>query len=244
MDSGINASGFKPLQDKARSLQEKIDGLTLRERGLVLLSVLAVLYLFWDALIMESIRGRAGELAHQLEQLQGQVKHLQTEAKTLSVVAGIDPDRVQKQQVTQLKRELADIDKRLAELSQGLVSADQLPRVLEDVLHSSSELTLVKLQTLEVEKLALTTKVSAEKQVTSPAITEAAEEVTDGVFKHSVAITVRGSYFQVLTYLQALEALPWGFYWEWLEYRVTDYPRGEVVLRVYTLSAEEGLLGV
>lgn len=240
----MNASGIKPLQDKARELQVKIDALTLRERGLVLLSVLAVLYLFWDALIMGAVHGRGSELEQRMEQLQGQVKSLQAEAKTLSAVAAIDPDRAHKQTAAQLKRELADIDKRLADLSQGLVSAEQLPRVLEDVLHSSSELTLVKMQTLGVEKLALAAKGGPKSQAQKTGATAVNYEVADGVFKHSVAITVRGSYFQVLTYLQTLEALPWGFYWEWLEYRVTDYPQAEVVLRVYTLSAEEGLLGV
>jgi MSHA biogenesis protein MshJ len=41
-----------------------------------------------------------------------------------------------------------------------------------------------------------------------------------------------------------LERLPWRFYWQDLNYSVDHYPNAEVILRVYTLSSEEGLFGV
>jgi len=59
-----------------------------------------------------------------------------------------------------------------------------------------------------------------------------------------VELEVSAGYFQLLDLLQRLEALPWRFYWDRLEYRRSDYPRGHIRLRVHTLTAEEGLLGV
>ena len=49
---------------------------------------------------------------------------------------------------------------------------------------------------------------------------------------------------QVVQFLVALERLPWRFYWQDLNYSVDHYPNAEVILRVYTLSSEEGLFGV
>jgi len=65
-----------------------------------------------------------------------------------------------------------------------------------------------------------------------------------GVYKHATALKINGGYFQVLDYLQTLESLPWRFYWDWMSYSVVEYPSAEIEIRVYTLSAEEGLLGV
>ena len=66
----------------------------------------------------------------------------------------------------------------------------------------------------------------------------------DGVYEHVVEMRASGSYFQIIQFLTALEALSWRFYWQRLDYKVTEYPNAEIILRVYTLSSEEGLLGV
>jgi MSHA biogenesis protein MshJ len=124
------------------------------------------------------------------------------------------------------------LDRDLAALSQGLVGADMLPKILEDVLLTTSQLTLVQMRTLPVEALPL--KGAAARDGESEA----------GVFKHTVALRVSGSYFQVVDFLNALETLPWRFYWERLDYSVDRYPRAGIEIRVYTLSAEEGLIGV
>jgi MSHA biogenesis protein MshJ len=63
------------------------------------------------------------------------------------------------------------------------------------------------------------------------------------VYKHGLTLTLKGSYFDVLDYLHAVEESPWHFFWERLEYRVGHYPEAEVTLRVYTLGDHEELIG-
>ena len=43
---------------------------------------------------------------------------------------------------------------------------------------------------------------------------------------------------------QALEALPWRFFWDSVSYEVEDYPRSLVRLRLHTLSLSEDWIGV
>ena len=64
------------------------------------------------------------------------------------------------------------------------------------------------------------------------------------VFRHGVEIRLRGGYLSTLRYLEALEALPWRFFWDSLEYEVTEYPIAEITFILHTLSSEESWIGV
>jgi len=47
----------------------------------------------------------------------------------------------------------------------------------------------------------------------------------------------------LVTYLQELDRVPWLLGWESLEFNIEDYPRGQVVLLVSTLSRRQEVLG-
>ncbi len=64
------------------------------------------------------------------------------------------------------------------------------------------------------------------------------------LFRHGLEIQMRGSFAAILSYLHATENLPWRLYWDALEYKVEAYPNAKIVLRVYTLSVDEGWIGV
>jgi len=77
----------------------------------------------------------------------------------------------------------------------------------------------------------------------------AANEATSGrqedvLYLHAVELQLRGSYFEALRYLQALETLPWQVIWDQLEYQVIQYPQADIRLRINTLSGSDRLLGV
>jgi MSHA biogenesis protein MshJ len=47
-----------------------------------------------------------------------------------------------------------------------------------------------------------------------------------------------------LRYLQALEKLPWRFFWDSVSYQVMEYPDSVVRLELHTLSLSEDWIGV
>ena len=243
------------MKEKLAELTNKVNAYSLRERGLIFFSVVAVFYLLWEALILGAIQDVGSEIQAEIEARSSKRQVLQEEMSMLTASIGNDPDRKKKEQLKQLQQQLNVLDQKLSELSQGLVTASQLPNVLEDVLLGASQLSLIGIQTLPVEELALVVEQAADLAVkeaqpdrettgSTELIEERSLESSAGVFKHSVSLRVRGEYFQLLTYLKELENLPWRFYWDWLDYRVDKYPYAEIEISVYTLSAEEGLLGV
>lgn len=223
-------------------LQEKIDARNIRERGLLFLCVLAVVMLLWNLLVQSSLDKQQQLLESQLKDISTQRKNLDTQVASITLALATDPNLEQKNHITKIKADIVELDNQLGSLTQGLVSVEKLPQILQEMLTKMSRLTLTRVQTLAAEELPLVLASNA-SDTAPPSATDASATGT-GVYKHSVVVRVSGSYFELLEFVQMLEASEWRFYWEQLDYRVTRYPKADILLRVYTLSAEKGYLGV
>ncbi len=237
-------------------LASKIDALSLRERAMVLLSVLAVFYVLWDVAVAGPQTKTHARLQSQLSNSQAQLQAKRGELQVYTQMLAQGAERPEMKRQKRLKEELATLNEELSSLSQGLVSADDLPRLLQDVLSHSQGLRLLSVQTLPVETLSLEDEIAGQprekpaenKNIKAVVLqiesVEEEETLEAGVYKHSTSVKFSGDYFQVLDYVRALETLSWRFYWDWMDYSVSSYPKAEIEIRVYTLSAEEGLFGV
>jgi MSHA biogenesis protein MshJ len=120
------------------------------------------------------------------------------------------------------------VDKR----TEDLIPPAEMTRVLKQILLQQVGLRLVRLESLPVEPLFET-----------PEGVEVESE-GDDLFKHGVVIEVLGDYASTVLYLQAVETLPRRFFWESLDYEVTEYPTARVTLTLRSLSTQEGVVGV
>ena len=62
------------------------------------------------------------------------------------------------------------------------------------------------------------------------------------LFQHGIHIELHGSFWDLVNYLQKIEALPERFYWRSLDYRVGNYPDATVTLELYTLSTSKDFI--
>jgi len=231
-----------PKLDFLISLQEKIDARIMRERVLILLTILAFVFMLWHFFVQSSIDKKTQETRDSLNALTIQRTALQTQISAITQSLSNDPDKQKKEQITQLQADIAGVENQLQSVSHNLIKADQLPQALQEVLEKTAQLTLLEVQTLPAQELQFI-QVNPESASTSQQAA-ATEESKAGVYQHAVELRIAGNYNQILQFLTALEHLPWRFYWQTLDYKVEHYPNAEVTLRVYTLSSEEGLFGV
>ena len=254
-----------PLVQYYQKAAEWIDAKPLRERALIGLSLFALVFLVWTLLVQSAPDARKKELDAQLSQLQNDQKASQDQLTALTSALAAGPAKVKQAEINQLESELAQIESKLSEVGQGLIAADQLPQILQSVFEKTNGLELVAVQTLAATEMMITpmlpvvetTQASSSSSASSASAAElavsgiananSAKETKpqgSGVYKHGVVLKLRGDFFNILALIKALENLQWKFYWESLDYVVTDYPQAEIELRVFTLSSEEGLLGV
>jgi MSHA biogenesis protein MshJ len=213
-----------------RDLMDRYDQLSLRERIIVLIATLLLIALIWDSAFMGPLdRDRKGRL-QQVEGLRAEVSGLEQSIEALVEQGAANPAPDSKAVIEALNAEIAEIDRRLAGATSGLIDPKEMSQVLEQVLARASRLTLQALRTLPPQAV-----VAPNAQPGGGAAQ---------IYKHGVELELTGSYLDTLYFLQQLEALPWRFFWDHIEYTVEQHPRGRVKLRLYTLGLEEGWIGV
>lgn len=134
-----------------------------------------------------------------------------------------DPDKEINQKLAQYRQQDAIITQQLEDKIGSLISPVQMAGLLEQVLRHSSSLKLDSMTSMPSSQL-----VSGDDQ---------------GYFVHPVRLTFKGRYFDVVNYLNKLEALPVKYYWRSLNYQVDEYPWAKVELEVYTLGESKDFIG-
>lgn len=244
---------------KARwiALRDAFDAKTLRERVIVAMVILALIYAIFDFSLFAAINKDKAAIDARMNAVQLEMKKLSAQELVLARALTNDPSSAKRREIDRLEIRTAELEGELQKLSVGLIAADKLPEALHDVLQEMGSLRLQSMETLAPTKLRLNTpavaapKAAAEKEKSEQdkalaALDQPSEAAVEnvGVFKHAVVVSLEGQYFDVVRYIAALEKLPWKIYWEGLEYQVTQYPKASVTIKVYTLSTDKGVLGV
>ena len=253
---------ISPILEYYTKACEWIDSKPLRERVLIGLSIIALFFLIWNFLIQYPYDKRSAELKAQLFQLSNDRKQAQDQLTGLATAFSNDPAKVKQAEIEQLQIVLRDVEEKLSGVSQSLIAAENLPQILENVFHQIKGLELISIKTLPAQEMMLVQITPIEPPaaqssssassagmipdltIPQPPPVQETKAQGSGVYKHGVVLHLRGDYFRVLNLIKSLENLSWKFYWESLDYKVVDYPDAEIELRVFTLSSEEGLLGV
>ncbi len=225
----------------ASPLAKKYESLSLRERALVALAVLAVTIIGWDSLAMEPLRNSRLALNDELASAGASGFHAQS--ADLS-----DPRQLNLQLAAGLTTQLQGLDAKIADTASGFVSSQRMIQVLNDVLDRQGRLELVSIRNLPVVSLVppVTEETGLEGAPAEVAAATGAPADTLGQppYVHAIEIVIEGRYADILDYLEALEALPWKFRWSTLDLSTAGYPLNRVRIELSTLSLDATWLGV
>lgn len=217
-------------------LTEKFDALTLRERVLVFAGVMTVLYVVTINLLVAPMWSDMTQLKTNLNSKTAQLKQVEAELRIVLAGGAVDPDAVNRALLAQLEQRLKKIDASLAEMVTGLVSPKQMAKLVEQVL-----LARPKLQVVQVESLLPVSLLTKLDETGEDAVDIAKSAV---IYRHGMRIEFRGRYRDIVSYLKAVEKLPWKIFWGEVSLQTEKYPYSTLTLTAYTLSLQEGWIGV
>lgn len=225
------------MKARLQQLQARLDGMTVRERALLLLVVGAVLYMLWQLFLLDpllaerkSLRDRQAALGREIPAIEGRI------AETIRRHQQ-DPNAPLRQRLAALKERLDKVERQIAEEITDLIAPHQMSRALEDLLTRNDGLKLHRVENRPARPL-IPAPEGDNKEVEGQAGAAA------GVYRHGLELIFQGDYRQTVAYLEAVEDLEWGLYWDALDLQLEEYPRVRIALEVHTLSLEEGWLGV
>ncbi|MCK5648236.1 MAG: hypothetical protein KAI22_05100 [Gammaproteobacteria bacterium] len=231
-------------------LQSLINNLSSRERVLVLLGTLSIIYILWDTFLIAPIQSSNNNLVNERMAIQEQIINLETRR---ILADGLLKNSKRKQIITEIKvveKEIKAFDGKILERLQGRVAPQYMANMLNDVLHKNEALELLSVNNLPAIPFVSHTE---EEQKASPqkiknSVQNKQTQVIDpgliGIFMHSLELQLQGNYLDILNYLVALEGLEWKIFWDQVNLEVLEYPKVKVQIKVHTFSLKDGWLSV
>ncbi len=234
------------MKERLQALAARIDALSLRERVLLFLALVAVLYVLWEQTLMAPLERsrRAAEAA--IAQASARIAALDREAQAILRRHREDPDAALRARLRALQERIAETDAALRRLTVDLIPPREMARVLEAMLTRDRGLRLLRLENRGRRPLIEPAPGEGEGKAATDG--QGTQQVRAGadmprIWRHDLRLELEGSFLDALRYLQALEGLRWRFFWDGVMVRVERYPEARVRIDVHTLSLEEGWIG-
>lgn len=220
------------LRKQVIALQNRIDELSLRERGILFFVVIALLYVMWNGLLIAPQEKGQKQLLGEINKMRQEISALEQQSLEIINRHNSDPNSVELRELQRQTEQQQQLDEKIKSAVNGLIAPKEMAFALESVLKQQQNLHFVR-----IENLGATPLIGGEP--TDDGSTPDVE-----IYKHTMRIELEGSFHRTRDYLQALEQLPWKFHWESVELTMLDYPLARAVITVNTLSLNEGWLGV
>jgi MSHA biogenesis protein MshJ len=237
-----------PLLVRLRDLGKRIDALTLKERLLLVAAALLLLVYGWNQWFLGPLEAQRAALVAERDAVSQELSRFDALTIEWSAAAAVDPDAESKQRMESLTRELAEISATIEQRAGRMVPPEQMPEVLHKVLSGLSDLRFESLEGLPTQPVIAEAEPGAATTTgaTQPAAanTASARGTTHSAYRHGFRIRFSGSYRAVTQYLQELEKLPFGFFWDELSLDAKEFPQLRGSLVVYTVSLNQGWIGV
>jgi MSHA biogenesis protein MshJ len=227
------------MKERWRKLAARFGALQPRERLLVLVGVVVGTALVFDAVALQPKEARKKTLERQIVDARQKLKLAESLMQVKEVVG--DSHSVKRSYRDALRVRLADINKSMVGMQQGMVPPERMARLLEDMLARTRGLQLNSLRALPPKRFEPGGTAPA-PQAEAKTVKPAPKDSERTIFQHSFELTLQGSYRDLHDYLAQLEKLPWQMFWSRISVQTEQYPRLQVTITVQTLSLTKAWL--
>jgi len=238
----LRAAG--PLTSAApwRALLRRFDQYQQRERLLMITALTALCLMAADTLWLspalaafKTARDQQAQADQALARLQADARQLQDQGSALA--------RDQQAELGSWRQRVREGETALRSQQDLLVGPDRMIELLEHLLARHGELRVRALRSLGRSDLLATATLAANPGASAtPAA--ANDTATPTLYRHGVELVLEGGYADLLSYLEAMEALPQRVLWGSVSLKVEQHPKSVLTLRVYTLSRDRHWLEI
>ena len=216
-----------------------IDAMALRERAMFFGAVALVLMTLLQVFLLNPVLSRRNQLSAQIAQQEDETKAIQAQIQALIRPDAPDRDALNRDRLKSLHEQMAQLDRQFEEQQKQFVAPEKITAMLEAMIGKNRKLQLLSLRNLPGTGLSSGAGAPIGAGGGRPRAGGTRE-----VFRHTVELSVKGSYFDLLDYLAALERMPQRVFWDGFELSVAQYPQSVLKLTIYTLSPEKSWLTV
>ncbi|TDM09484.1 MAG: hypothetical protein C4K60_09530 [Ideonella sp. MAG2] len=241
------------------TLGRRFDARNVRERMMIAVAVVAVSLLLLDRLWLNDAFKRYRTHQAELSAWKEQRRTIDSEIQGLAQeLRNLQDSKAQ--QVEQVRKRLADAQAALHDTQQGVVSAQQMLPLLQQLLQrspcASAQAGCSRLRVRSVKSLGRTEVTLGGVQQASPVAAQAASAAAapslgglpvapgPALWRHGIEITLEGSYADLSAYVHNLESLQQRVLRGGMSFQVEAYPKATMTLTLYTLSLDHSWLEI
>lgn len=218
------------IDKKIIKIQFKIDHLSVMHRAGLLLFIVLVLLFLWTILFFQPQSERISQTQQSIDSLEAQTLRItQKNEEILQHAKNHDLDLFL-EKYKNVKREAELLDKKLASYQQPYVDVKMLSSLLYGLFHDLLNVHINSFSTTLV--VSPTTTASA-----TTAIPKRMQQALPDITYY--ALTIKGNYFPILSFLKRIEQLKWQIFWSKLTYEVSHYPEARAIVEFYTLQPKD-----
>ena len=243
-----------------RALQRGFDQRVARERLLLIAAAAALALMLADSLwlgpALKSFRAARNQQVLAQTALQG----LHAEVARLAD-QGSQQAQARQSELTGWRQRVREGEAALRQHEDSLVGPDRMIGLLEHLLARHGEVRVRAMRSLgrtdllaQAANTNANTNANADASAAAPPAASpagstlapgaAAVESRPSLYRHGVELVLEGGYADLLSYLQAMEALPQRVLWGSVSLKVEQHPKSVLTLRVYTISRERHWLEI
>lgn len=208
-----------------KEYEKLIAGKSMRERVLIAAGV-AVL-IAWPVYfsIIDSNASAEKKVKSSISSIEVDLEEKKSELQTWRSRVTKNPNVAMKDEISVMEKQISDIDRQLDKGVASLVDASTMADILKKMLSTSGDIEVLSMENLPPKVL-----IQDEGEV--------------NLFQHTVRVTFKGKYLDIMDHLKKIEKMNYKFYWHSIDYHVVKHPYSEVTIEVYTLSINKDFLHV
>jgi len=217
------------MNNKFEELSSKINELSLRERLMVIVTIVVLLGFVWWHFFASPLQLKTRTVVKQNESLTVEVQTLKTTRKVIQQRISEGVHKASQQKLGVLKQELQRVKKILDKKTLELIEPDEMFELMQQLIFAESKLKLTGMK----RKLVKTLFTHEEDVGHQPEI-----------YRHVMQVNFEGRYKDILQYTKKLEDLEWKLIWDKISLTTTAYPLIRAEIEISTLSDSKHWVGL
>lgn len=211
-----------------QQLSDKFSALQPREKQLVLwVSFGLIVYLFYWFGVAPALDDMSAT-SKNLDRKDIEYNGLVMQRDALNEALAVDYGKQAQAQLDSARKQLLEVDNKLASLNNSFVAADRMPALLMTLLDQQGDIRLMRFDVLPTTTL----RFGEDKSKSAT------------LFRHNMTLVIEGEYFNLKDYLARLQAAPEKVVITDFSYNVTEYPKAQLSLALATVSNNETFISL
>lgn len=219
------------------ALSDRFDAMQPRERLMVFCAVIALILGVFYVFSLNPALERYQKARQQLAQDEHMLNNLAQEEVSLVQANARDPDAPVRQQIAAARAEHEAVQAALNSTAAGLTTPTRTVRVLRELISAQQGLTLVSMQIGEVQDL-----LAGLAPASAASAPSGSDMPVQGLFRHTLRMSLEGSYFALSQYVGRVEELPSGIRVGKVQIDAGQWPQARMELVLYINSLERAWL--